>query len=304
VCCSQHFQHLAGAVYCNCMVSCPMAHARAWGWRFRMLVELLNLLGWAELFHSIVKSPYDKAVTIRARRYFFACCPSLHVHVTSFTGSVAQLQTPCINATMQYCQQKHCSDASPCLTLLVPCTEAVVRVATCCLRTAPVCWHLAPGTAILCALHSGRKASTAMAQAIDTESFEFSFNKEVFSDCTVVVTAAEGTKGRKRSWGGLFRSGAERAEFFVTKALLARASPVFRSMIEEQGREQRGGKTVLHLSVPSSEDFGFVEAMLRHVYTKKLSLSAGTAPALLSCTAVTSSLQRTARLAQHVQGPH
>ena len=138
------------------------------------------------------------------------------------------------------------------------------------MRTALAYRHLAPGTATLCALHLRKKAPIAMAQAIDAESFEFSFNKEVFSDCTVVVTAAEGTKGRKRSWGGLFRSGAERAEFFVTKALLARASPVFRSMIEEQGREQRGGKNVMQLSVPSREDFGFVEAMLRDIYTKEL----------------------------------
>lgn len=177
-----------------------------------------------------------------------------------------------------------CSDASPCLTLIMH--RSGRTRCNICLRTALVCRHLAPGTATLCALHSGREAATAMAQATDTESFEFSFNKEVFSDCTVVVTAAEGTKGRKRSWGGLFRSGAERAEFFVTKALLARASPVFRSMIEEQGCEQRGGKTVLHLSVPSSEDFGFIEAMLRHIYTKELTLSAGTAPALPSCASV------------------
>lgn len=134
-----------------------------------------------------------------------------------------------------------------------------------------------------------------MAQGADSESFEFSFNKEVFSDCTVVVTAGESSKGRKRSWGGLFRSSAERAQFFVTKALLARASSLFRKMIEEQGRDQSSSKTTLHLSVPSSEDFRFIEAMLRHIYTKELALSTGTA-----CDLRTFSLTISSRHAKHV----
>ncbi|KAK9821612.1 hypothetical protein WJX81_007885 [Elliptochloris bilobata] len=44
-------------------------------------------------------------------------------------------------------------------------------------------------------------------------------------------------------------------------------------LIEGQGREHSGGKTTLQLSVASADEFRFVEAMLRHIYTKELSVT-------------------------------
>ena len=110
----------------------------------------------------------------------------------------------------------------------------------------------------------------------DCESFEFSFNKEVFSDCLVTVAVSEGAAGvkRKRGWGLFGGTAPEKAEFYATKALLARASPVFRELIEAQGQAS-SGKALLRLSVASSDQFRYVEAVLRHIYTKQLSLTSG-----------------------------
>lgn len=116
----------------------------------------------------------------------------------------------------------------------------------------------------------------------ESESFEFSFNKEVFSDCLVTVAVSEGAAGvkRKRGWGLFGGTAPEKAEFYVTKALLARASPVFRELIEAQGQTS-SGKAMLRLSVASSNQFRYVEAVLRHVYTKQLSLTSGAHPHVL-----------------------
>lgn len=115
----------------------------------------------------------------------------------------------------------------------------------------------------------------------ESESFEFSFNKEVFSDCLVTVAVSEGAAGvkRKRGWGLFGGTAPKKAEFHVTKALLARASPVFRELIEAQGQAS-SGKAMLRLSVASSDQFRYVEAVMRHIYTKQLSLTSGA----LACT--------------------
>ena len=123
----------------------------------------------------------------------------------------------------------------------------------------------------------GASPSSHLACAMsESESFEFSFNKEVFSDCLVTVAVSEGAAGvkRKRGWGLFGGNAPEKAEFFVTKALLARASPVFRELIEAQGQAS-SGKALLRLSVASSDQFRYVEAVLRHIYTNQLSLTSG-----------------------------
>ena len=129
--------------------------------------------------------------------------------------------------------------------------------------------------ALRAALGASPSAPLAFAMP-ESESFEFSFNKEVFSDCVVAVAVSEGAAGakRKRSWGLFGGVAPEKAEFYVTKALLARASPVFRELIEAQGQAS-SGKAMLRLSVASAEQFRFVEAVLRHIYTKQLSLTSG-----------------------------
>ena len=111
----------------------------------------------------------------------------------------------------------------------------------------------------------------------NVDSFEFSFNNEVFSDCVVAVTVAESAQGGKRKRSSWFwGSGPERADFHVTKALLARASPVFRKLIEEgQAQKDSGGKTMLRLNVEDAQAFRFVEALLRHIYTKEVSFTTG-----------------------------